>query len=70
MKKVMSSQQKATLAKVLNYIRTYWFYLGCSIVLAAVTVALTLYLPILTGQAIDRITGAGQVDFTGIFLIL
>lgn len=70
MKKGMSGQQKATLAKVLNYIRTYWFYLGCSIVLAAVTVALTLYLPILTGQAVDRIIGPGSVDFAGIFLIL
>lgn len=70
MKKVVSSQQKQTLAKVLKYIRRYWAYLGCSIVLAAVTVAFTLYLPILTGQAIDLIIDKGLVDFAGIFAIL
>ena len=70
MKKVVNSQQKQTLAKVLKYIRRYWAYLGCSIALAAVTVALTLYLPILTGQAIDLIIDKGLVDFAGIFAIL
>ncbi len=70
MKKVMSGQQKETLAKVLRYIKRYWGYLGCSIALAAVTVAFTLYLPILIGQAVDLILGAGQVDFAGIFVIL
>ena len=39
----------------MNYIRRYWGYLGMSIVLAAVTVALTLYLPVLTGRAVDLI---------------
>jgi len=52
------------------YIRRYWGYLGASIILAAVTVALTLYLPILIGQAVDRIVGKGAVDFAGIFVIL
>lgn len=70
MSKKVSSQQKATLAKVLRYIRRYWFYLGLSVVLAAVTVALTLYLPILIGQAVDKIVGAGEVDFSGILRIL
>lgn len=70
MKKVVNSQQKQTLAKVLKYIRRYWAYLGCSIALAAVTVAFTLYLPILTGQAIDLIIDKGLVDFAGIFAIL
>ena len=70
MKKMVSGQQKRTLAKVLKYIRRYWGYLGCSVILAAVTVALTLYLPILTGKAIDLIIDAGRVDFAGIFLIL
>lgn len=70
MKKVMSGQQKETLGKVLRYIKRYWGYLGCSIVLAAVTVALTLYVPILIGQAVDLIVAAGQVDFAGIFIIL
>ncbi len=70
MSKKVSGQQKATLGKVLRYIRRYWFYLGLSVVLAAVTVALTLYLPILIGQAVDKIAGAGQVDFRGILVIL
>ena len=67
---MMSGQQKKTIGKVLRYIKRYWGYLGCSIVLAAVTVAFTLYLPILIGQAVDLIVAAGQVDFAGIFAIL
>ena len=70
MKKVVNENQKSTLRKVLQYIRRYWGYLGASIILAAVTVALTLYLPILIGQAVDRIVGKGAVDFAGIFVIL
>lgn len=70
MKKVVNENQKSTLRKVLRYIRQYWGYLGASIILAAVTVALTLYLPILIGQAVDRIVGKGAVDFAGIFVIL
>ncbi len=63
-------RQKKTLAKVLHYIRRYWLYLGISTVLAAVSVALTLYLPILTGRAIDCILGKGAVDFGRIIEIL
>ena len=70
MKKVVNENKKSTLRKVLRYIRRYWGYLGASIILAAVTVALTLYLPILIGQAVDRIVGKGAVDFAGIFVIL
>ena len=70
MKTVVNENQKSTLRKVLRYIRRYWGYLGASIILAAVTVALTLYLPILIGQAVDRIVGKGAVDFAGIFVIL
>lgn len=70
MKQAASTRQKETLVKVLKYIKKYWLYLGISIVLAAVTVALTLYLPILTGQAVDFIVSKGQVDFAGIFAIL
>ena len=62
--------QKQTLGKVLRYIRKYWFYLAASIVMASVTVALTLYLPILTGRVIDLILGKGEVDYTGVFTIL
>ena len=62
--------QKATLVIVLHYIRKYWIYLALSIVMAAVTVTLTLYLPILTGGVIDLILEKGMVDFAGVFQIL
>lgn len=70
MKKIVTKQQKTTIRKVLRYIKRYWAYLGSSILLAAVTVALTLYIPILTGQAVDFIIAKGLVDFAGIFVIL
>ena len=62
--------QKQTILRVLHYIKKYWFFLAVSIVMAAVTVTLTLYLPILTGRAIDLILDKGQVDFPGVFAIL
>lgn len=62
--------QRGTLKKVLHYIRKYWIYLALSIVMAAVTVTLTLYLPILTGRVIDLIIEKGRVDFNGVFAIL
>ena len=68
--KRIQENQKKTLRKVLRYIRKYWLYLAASIIMAAITVALTLYLPILTGRVIDRIVGKGQVDFDGVFAIL
>lgn len=63
-------ESKKTLGKVLRYISKYRVYLALSLVFAAVTVALTLYLPILTGDALDRIIEKGLVDFQGIFAIL
>ncbi len=62
--------QMQTMKKVLQYIRKYWFFLICSILCAAVTVTLTLYIPILTGDAIDYILEPGKVDFTMLFAIL
>ena len=62
--------RKGTLKKVLQYIRPYWALVGLSILLAAVTVAGTLYIPILTGDAVDYIVGPGNVDFPGILRIL
>ena len=70
MKKPMNDKQKATLGKVLHYIRRYWVILGLPIVLAAVTVAGTLYIPILTGRAVDFIVGKGAVDFAGVLHVL
>lgn len=61
--------QKETIKKVLHYIRRYWFFLIASLVLALITVVLTLYVPILTGQAVDLIVGKGQVDFAGVYHI-
>ncbi|MBR5561496.1 MAG: ABC transporter ATP-binding protein [Clostridia bacterium] len=55
--------QQATLLRVMRYIRPHLLKLAVSLLLALVTVALTLYLPILIGRAIDCIVGPGQVDF-------
>ena len=63
-------KQSDTLKKVLRYIGKYWFFLACSIICAAVTVTLTLYIPILTGDAIDYILEPGKVDFDRILAIL
>jgi ATP-binding cassette subfamily B protein len=56
----------ATLKKALSYIGQYKLFLPVSILLALVSVALTLYVPILIGNAIDLIISAGNVDFNGI----
>ena len=61
--------QKETLYKVLRYIKKYWFYLILSLLLAMFTVALTLYIPILSGDAIDNIVGKDRVDFNAVFSI-
>ena len=58
--------RRATLRRVLRYLRHYLPLLILSLLLAAVTVALTLYVPILTGEAVDRIVGPGEVDFAGV----
>lgn len=68
--KKIQENQKKTLGKVLRYIKRYWLYLAASILTAAVTVALTLYLPILTGRVIDHVVGAGRVDFRGVYAVL
>lgn len=62
--------QIETIKKVLHYIKRYWVLVGLSLVLAAVIVALTLYVPILTGDAVDLIVDRGLVDMPGIFVIL
>lgn len=66
----MKSTNKNILNKVLNYIGKYKIFLFFSIILAAISVILTLYIPILTGQAVDCIVGQGEVDFSGIMDIL
>lgn len=69
-KSVDFGSNKGILKKVLNHIGRYKFVLFFSIVLAAVSVILTLYIPILTGEAVDCILGPGAVDFAGIMEIL
>ena len=68
MKKI--EEQKGTLVKILKYIRRYWGYLGISVALSALTVVCSLYLPLLTGDALDLILSKGVVDFAGIWIIL
>ena len=63
-------KQKDTMVKVLRYIRRYGVQVILSLILAALTVALTLYIPILTGDAVDLIIDKGLVDMPGIFAIM
>lgn len=69
-RKATKTSQAATLKQVLQYIRKYWFLVGVSLVLAAVTVVLTLYIPILIGHAVDLLLGKGAVDFDGVFSVM
>lgn len=61
---------KGTLKKVLRYVRPYWSYVALSAFLAAATVAASLAIPLLTGDAVDLLTGAGQVNLSAIWQIL
>lgn len=63
-------KQKDTLKRILKYVRPYWFFMLLSVLLALITVALTLYAPILTGNAIDLMLGKGNVDFNKLKEIL
>lgn len=63
-------KQKEIIIKVLRYIKGYRWYLIFSVILAVVTVALTLYIPVLVGNAIDCIVDAGNVDFEKIMPII
>lgn len=66
----MKEMNQEILKKVLDHIGKYKIFLFFSIVLAAISVILTLYIPILTGQAVDCILGPSAVDFDGILDIL
>ena len=56
--------------RVWKHIRKYWFYIVCSLIFAALSVAAQLYVPILTGNAIDHMIGVGKVDFVGVAAIV
>ena len=63
MEKKDKRYQGRTLRKVLTYIKAYRLYLAMSLVFAVTTVAATLYIPVLTGRAIDHVLAPGQVNF-------
>ena len=65
-----SKAQKGTLIKVLHHVRRYLPFMGLSVLLAAVSVASTLLIPVYTGDAVDLILGPGQVDFAGLFRLM
>ena len=66
----MTAEDAKTIRRILHYIQNYRGHVILSILLAAVTVVLTLYIPILTGQAVDTIVGPGEVDWTTLLQIL
>ena len=70
MSRAKQKAQPGTMKKVLEYLRPYMGLVVLSVLLAAVTVALTLYVPVLIGRAIDLIVGPGQVDMPGILRLI
>ena len=61
---------RETYLRIFELIKPYWYLIALSLVFALVSVALTLYAPVLTGQGIDLIIGKGNVDFDGLVPIL
>ena len=68
--KLTPEQRKATLTRVLHKIRPYSLFVVCSLIVAAVSVAAQLYIPILCGDAIDLMLGKGNVGFAGVGRII
>ena len=65
-----NDKNRQTLRRILRYIRPYWPLVILSLLLSALTVGLTLYVPILTGRGVDYIIGKDQVDFTGLLAVI
>ena len=63
-------KKRNTMRKLLRYLKKYWLLLALSLLFAALTVAMTLYLPILIGQAVDLIVAPGKVEFSAIASLL
>ena len=61
-----TAESRAALRRVLAYIRPYRFYVAASLLVAAGSVGAQLYIPLLCGDAIDRMIGPGQVDRSGV----
>ena len=68
--KLTPEQRNATMRRVLGKIRPYTPFVVCSIIVAAVSVAAQLYIPILCGDAIDLMLGVGNVDMAGVLRIV
>ena len=66
----MNNSKQQTLRKVISRVRPYWAGILLSLLLALCYVAMSLYIPILVGQAVDCILGPGRVDFASIRGIL
>lgn len=63
-------KNKSVVSKILKKIKPYYGYLLLALLSAVISVSLTLYIPVLTGQAVDNIIDAGRVDFENILQIL
>lgn len=62
----MMRKNKGTIKRILRLVRPYWWLVILVIAFASVTVASTLYVPILIGQGVDLLVGKGNVDFAGL----
>ena len=63
-------KKQKTLQRIMEYMKPYRFLIFASLVLAVISVALTLYVPILTGQGVDCIISKGNVDFARLICII
>lgn len=63
-------RNRRTIRRILQHIRPYRILVVISLLLSILTVALTLYIPILTGRGVDYIAGRGKVNFTGLFSVI
>ncbi|MBM6808580.1 ABC transporter ATP-binding protein [Faecalicoccus pleomorphus] len=63
-------ENKETLQRILTYLKPYRGWICLSFLLSTLVVGFTLYVPIMTGKAVDKIVKAGQVDFSGLMVIL
>ena len=64
------SRNRRTVRRILRCIRPYGGLVALSLFLSVLTVALTLYVPILTGRGVDAIAGAGRVDFAALMAVI
>ena len=64
------ASKRTTMRRLGTYLKPYWFYLAASILMSLVSVSLTLYIPILTGRAVDKIIGPDKVQFEGLIRVL